>query len=179
MSTDRHQSRTAPLECSGRAMVPPDPSRRRRRGRGWKNRRSDSRRAVHVSHWSRSPQARDEYRKRQRRDPWRLHSAVCDCAARQRGRASNVPPGRSGDDRLVQHLGFGGQVLVAANELRQPVAASGEPHRELVDRGRSAAGRLARRRAPCRLRSIADAARQTMPAARREAARVRVRSFVE
>jgi hypothetical protein len=46
-------------------------------------------------------------------------------------------PGHGGDDRFVQRLGFGGEILVAADKLREPVAAGGEPYRELVDRGRS------------------------------------------
>ena len=43
-------------------------------------------------------------------------------------------PRYGGEDRLVQRLGFRGQILVLADELRQPVVAGGEPHRELVDR---------------------------------------------
>ena len=36
------------------------------------------------------------------------------------------------DDRFVQRLGFGSEILVLAHQLGEPVAAGGEPHRELV-----------------------------------------------
>ena len=40
-----------------------------------------------------------------------------------------------GDDRLVERLGLGREILVPAHQLGEPVAAGGKPHRELVHGG--------------------------------------------
>ena len=69
---------------------------------------------------------------------WRARSrspkSARGCAARRRHRAWPVLRHR-GDDRLVERLGFGREILVPAHQFGEPVVAGGKPHGELVHGG--------------------------------------------
>jgi hypothetical protein len=81
------------LSRNGPATVRQGPSHRRRRARGWQNKRYGNRRAGRTSPWSRSHPCRDECRKRQRRGPLRPRSI------RPRYRATLAAPTRARHDR--------------------------------------------------------------------------------
>ena len=53
-----------------------------------------------------------------------------------RGFARRTLPGERGDDRLVEPVSFAGEILIAAHQLGETIAAGGDTHRELVHGGR-------------------------------------------